>query len=129
MRYSFRKIRDIPRLDGNPPPQKKHFPPAGRTNHNFLRNGIGIGGTLLTGLQRQNMHAFRLKAVPWPRDQPRVNPVRLDNHPLIEIPDRPMGANMAVSIILRLMLWIRHPLLVELPTQSVEPHEQEAIDS
>jgi hypothetical protein len=40
-----------------------------------------------------------------------------------------MGANLAVSEILRLMLGIRHPLLVELPTQSVEPHEQEAIDS
>jgi len=58
-----------------------------------------------------------------------VNPVRLDNHPLIEIPDRPMGANLAVSEILRLMLWIRHLLLVEIATQRVEPQEQEAIDS
>jgi len=58
-----------------------------------------------------------------------VNPVRLDNHPLIEIPDRPMGANLAVSEILRLMLWIRHLLLVELPTHSVEPQEQVANSS
>ena len=75
------------------------------------------------------MHAFRLKAVPWPRDQPRVNPMRLDDYPLIEIPDRSVSTNMAVSIILRLMLWIRHSLLVELPTQGVEHHEQEGIDS
>jgi hypothetical protein len=40
-----------------------------------------------------------------------------------------MGANLAVSEILRLMLGIRHPLLVELTTQGVEPHEQETINS
>jgi hypothetical protein len=40
-----------------------------------------------------------------------------------------MGANLAVSEILRLMLWIRHLLLVEIATQRVEPQEQEAIDS
>ena len=129
MRYSFRKIRDIPRFDGNPPAQKKHFPPPGRTNHNFLRNSIGIRGTLLTGLQRQNMHAFRLKAVPWPRDQPRVNPMRLNDHPLIKISNRSIRTNLAVSVILRLMLGIRHLLLVELPTQSVEPQQQVVIDS
>jgi hypothetical protein len=67
------------------------------------------------------MHAFRLKAVPRPGDQPRVNPMRLNDHPLIEIPDRSVSTNMAVSKILRLMFGIRHLLLVELPTQSVEP--------
>ncbi len=128
MRDSFRKIRDIPWLDRNPPAQKKHFPAPGRTNHNFLRNGIGIRGTLLPRLQRQNMHAYRLKAVPWPRDQPRVNPMRLDDYPLIKVPDRPMSANMAVSVIFRLMFGIRHVLLVEPPTQSVESQEQVAID-
>ena len=128
MRDSFWKIRDIPRLNGNPPAQKKHFPPPSRTNHNFLRNGIGIRGTLLPRLQRQNMHAFRLKAVPWPRNQPRVNSMRLDDYPLIEIPDRSVSTNMAVSKILRLMLGIRHLLLVEPPTQSVESQEQVAID-
>jgi hypothetical protein len=55
--------------------------------------------------------------------------MRLDDYPLIEIPDRSVSTNMAVSEILRLMLGIRHPLLVELPTQGVELHEQEAIDS
>ena len=75
------------------------------------------------------MHAFGLKAVPRPRDQPRVNPMSPDDHPLIKISDRPMGANLAVSVILRLVLGIRHLLLVELPTQSVEPQEQLVIDS
>ena len=74
------------------------------------------------------MHAFRLKTVPRPRDQPRVNPMRPDDHPLIQISNRPMGTNLAVCIILRLMLGIRHVLLVEVPTQSVEPQEQVAID-
>jgi hypothetical protein len=50
-----------------------------------------------------------------------VNPVSLDNHPLIEISDRPMGTNLAVSVILRLVFGIRHLLLVELPPQSVQP--------
>jgi hypothetical protein len=67
------------------------------------------------------MYAFRLKAVSRPRDQPRVNPIRPDDYPLIEIPNRSMGTNLAVRVILRLMLGIRHLLLVELPTQSVEP--------
>ena len=128
MRDSFWKIRDIPWLDRNPPAQKKHFPAPGRTNHNFLRNGIGVRGTLLTGLQRQNMYAFRLKAVPWPRDQPRVNPMCPNDHPLIKISNRSIRTNLAVSVILRLMFRIRHVLHVELPTQSVEPQEQVAID-
>ena len=124
MRNSFRKIRNIPRLNGNPPAQKKHFPSASRAKQNFLRHGVRIRGTLLSGLQRQNMDAFRLKAVSWPGDQPRVKPLRPDDHPLIEISDRPMGTNLAVSVILRLMPGIRHVLVVELPTQSVEPQEK-----
>ena len=70
------------------------------------------------------MHALRLKAVPRPGDQPRVNPMRLDDHPLIKIPDRPMSTNLAVSVILRLMLRIRHVLLVEPPKQGVQPEAE-----
>ena len=55
--------------------------------------------------------------------------MRLDDYPLIEIPDRSVSTNMAGSVILRLVLGIRHLLLVEIPAQSVEPHEYEKIES
>jgi len=35
-----------------------------------------------------------------------------------------MSTNLAVSVILRLMLRIRHLLLVELPKQSVQPEAE-----